>query len=111
VISEELLDTTLILRFILQGAHVLKQQLPHRVCGFEFQRQYSMRGEDAQEHLYPLLDLLNTAEPFINSCLHPARHWLALLLIPPEFGGDPLHFFLGDPLHPALQGHERCAGR
>jgi hypothetical protein len=44
---------------------MLHQKIANRMCGFEFQREYATRREDAEQHLdavttgYPMLSLLD----------------------------------------------------
>jgi hypothetical protein len=66
-----------------------------------------MGGEDAKEHLHPLLYLLDAVEALIHSCSYPSWQWLAWLWIASAFGRDPLDFHVSNALHPPLHGHER----
>jgi hypothetical protein len=79
VVREDLLHAALLLRLLLELIEVLQQQVTQRLCGFELEWQHSMRGEDPQEHLHALLDLLDPAEAFIHSSTHP--HWNQLTLL------------------------------
>jgi hypothetical protein len=51
---------------VAQRLQVLPQQVTHRIRRCEFERQHAMEGKDAQEHLAPLLDLLDVSEPLIH---------------------------------------------
>src|SRR5262249_53432587 len=109
VVSQHLLHAALLLRLLLQRLQALQKQVILGVGGLELEWERPMRGEDTQEHLSPLLHLLDAPEALIHPSTHPSRNLFALLLVAPALGGDALDLLLGDPLHPPLQRHERSA--
>jgi hypothetical protein len=66
MIREHLLDAALLVRFLFQRIEMLQQQISYRVRWLELQGQHAMGGEDAQEHLHSLLDLLDAPEALIH---------------------------------------------
>lgn len=90
VIREHLPDPALLVRLFFERFHVLQQQIPHRIGGFELQEQHAVGGEDAKQHLDPLLNVFHLTEALIHPRTHPSRDLLALLLIASTLGGDAL---------------------
>jgi hypothetical protein len=80
VIAERLQHTDLALGLLLQLVEMLGDEILDRVRWLELQRQYAFGGEDSQEHLHAMLELLDARETLADTALDPAIRRFAPLL-------------------------------
>jgi hypothetical protein len=58
VVGHHLSDAALALSFLFEFVEMLSEEITHGVCRLELQWRHALGGEDPQQHLHPMLQLL-----------------------------------------------------
>lgn len=81
---------------------MLDKQVGYVMRGLKLEREDTMGGEDAEQHLDTLLDFEHSSKTLIRPSADPDWDGLARLLIARTIGSEAGHLFLGHPLQPAF---------